>query len=65
MTSKSESDKKFLFSFVSIIASIVLGLFYLTVTPRKGQLRKCAVGLSCKDRSSYYSKVDVFNTYST
>ena len=36
MTSKNESNKKLFFSFVSIIASVILPLFYLSITPGNG-----------------------------
>ena len=36
MTSKNESNRKFFFSFISIIGSVIHGLSFLSVTPRKG-----------------------------
>ena len=40
--SKNESNKKF--PFVSIKTSVILGLFYFTVTPRYGTITKMCSG---------------------
>ena len=36
MTSRNKSNKKLFFSFVSIIASVILEVFYLSITPGNG-----------------------------
>ena len=53
MTSKNESNEKLFFSFVSIIASLILGLFNLSITPRNGT----------NTTMCHYSKVVMFNTH--
>ena len=54
MTSNKESNKKFFFFFVSIITSVILGLFYLSVTPRNG-----TVAITCHGKLEVLTTTDL------